>query len=54
MEDIAVDAVGKAELRGTTWNARNVGDKLLTRAQRCRVRRVDGLTLAHRRVGQWI
>jgi membrane protein implicated in regulation of membrane protease activity len=45
MEDIAVNAVGKAELRGATWNARNVGDKLLARAQRCRVRRVDGLTL---------
>jgi len=45
MEDIAVDAMGKAELRGAAWNARNVGDTPLSRTQRCRVRRVDGLTL---------
>jgi inner membrane protein len=45
MDDIAVDAVGKAELRGTAWTARNIGDKPLARAQRCCVERVDGLTL---------
>ena len=45
LEDIAVDGIGKAELRGTTWNARNVGDSPISRSQRCRVERVDGLTL---------
>lgn len=45
MEDIPVNAIGKAELRGTCWSARNIGDTPLGRAQRCRVDRVDGLTL---------
>lgn len=45
MEDIAVGAVGKAELRGAAWNARNAGDAVIPESQRCRVMRVDGLTL---------
>jgi len=45
LEDIAVDAVGRAELRGTTWNARNGGGTPLSRGQRCEVEWVDGLTL---------
>ena len=45
MEDIAVGAVGKAEMRGTAWNARNVGDAVIGESERCRVERVDGLTL---------
>jgi membrane protein implicated in regulation of membrane protease activity len=45
LEDIPVDAVGKAELRGSVWNARNVGDSPIRRSQRCAVMRVDGLTL---------
>lgn len=45
MEDIAPGATGKAELRGTTWNARNAGGAVLSRGSRCRVERVDGLTL---------
>lgn len=44
-EDIAINSVGKAELRGTSWNARNIGDKILTRGQRCKVERVEGLTI---------
>lgn len=39
---------GKAELRGTAWTARNVGDEPLTAGSRCRVERVDGLTLCVR------
>lgn len=46
MEDIAVDAVGKVELRGTVWNARGEGP--LGKGQRCRVTKVDGLTLSVR------
>src|SRR5262245_27436109 len=37
LEDIPVEGVGKAELRGTSWNARNVGRSVLVRGQRCTV-----------------
>jgi membrane protein implicated in regulation of membrane protease activity len=43
-----VNAIGKAELRGSTWNARNVGETPITEDQRCRVESVDGLTLSVR------
>ena len=36
---------GKAELRGSTWNARNAGETTIGRDQSCVVERVDGLTL---------
>jgi len=45
LEDIPVDGMGKAELRGSTWNVRNVGMSPLSRGQRCMVARVEGLTL---------
>ncbi len=45
IEDLAPGAVGKVELRGTTWTAHNDGSTTLARGQRCRVTRVDGLTL---------
>lgn len=45
MGDIGLRQFGKAELRGTAWNARNVGDTVIAAGQRCRVERVDGLTL---------
>lgn len=45
MDDLPPDAVGKAELRGTTWTVRNGDQRPLVRGQRCRVSRVDGLTL---------
>jgi membrane protein implicated in regulation of membrane protease activity len=44
-EEIHLNGVGKAELRGASWNARNVGDKPLSRGQRCVVERVEGLTI---------
>ena len=44
-EEIAVQAVGQAELRGTVWSARNAGDRPLAAGERCRVKRVDGLTI---------
>ncbi len=43
--EIAAGHHGRAELRGTSWQARNVGDTTLGRGQRARVSRVDGLTL---------
>jgi membrane protein implicated in regulation of membrane protease activity len=45
LEEVAPGAVGKAELRGTTWSARTTGGLALARGQRCRVERVEGLTL---------
>ena len=45
LEDISANGMGKAEMRGTSWNTRNVGDTPLARGQRCRVERVEGLTL---------
>jgi membrane protein implicated in regulation of membrane protease activity len=42
---MAVNAVGKAELRGASLTARNAGDKPLARGQRCTVERVEGLTI---------
>lgn len=44
-EHIPCGRVGRAELRGTIWTARNVGDTHLRPAERCIVERVDGLTL---------
>jgi membrane protein implicated in regulation of membrane protease activity len=51
-EDIAPGVVGRAELRGTTWNARNVGTDVLARGQRCVVARVDGLLISLKREGE--
>ncbi len=48
LETIAPGAHGKAELRGTAWNARNMGDTVIEKSARCRVERVDGLTLTIR------
>jgi len=45
LEDIAPHGMGKAEMRGTAWNTRNVGDTPLARGERCKVERVEGLTL---------
>jgi membrane protein implicated in regulation of membrane protease activity len=45
LEDIPVNGIGKAEMRGTPWSARNVGDKPLARGQRSKVERVEGLTI---------
>lgn len=48
MEEIPSNGIGKAEMRGTSWNARNIGEKPLARGERCRVERIDGLTLVVR------
>ena len=45
LEDLAPGDTGKAELRGTTWTAHNAGPALLKKNQRCKVERVEGLTL---------
>jgi membrane protein implicated in regulation of membrane protease activity len=45
LEDMAPATIGRAELRGTTWSARNVGESELARGQRCVVAHVDGLMI---------
>jgi membrane protein implicated in regulation of membrane protease activity len=44
-EDITPGQVGKAELRGASWNARNIGTVPVSKGQRCQVEKMDGLTL---------
>ncbi|HSP67416.1 MAG TPA: NfeD family protein [Bryobacteraceae bacterium] len=48
LEDIEPGAMGKVELRGASWSARNVGDQSVKRSERLKVDRVDGLTLCIR------
>jgi membrane protein implicated in regulation of membrane protease activity len=45
LEDIAPGTVGRAELRGTVWTARNASHLAIIRGQRCIVVRVDRLTI---------
>lgn len=45
LEELAPASMGKAEMRGTTWTARNVGETVLARGQRCVVANVEGLVL---------
>ena len=49
IENIAPGAEGKAELRGTAWTAVNVGERELSKGERCIVEKVEGLTLFIRR-----
>lgn len=45
LNDLAPDTMGQIELRGTAWQARNVGAKPIVQGERCRVDQVHGLTL---------
>jgi inner membrane protein len=45
LEEVPPGGVGKAELRGSVWSARNAGALALSRGQRCRVERIEGLSL---------
>lgn len=45
LDDIAADAVGRAELRGSVWSARNRSGATLVRGQRCVVVGVDRLMI---------
>jgi inner membrane protein len=45
LEDLAIGATGRVELRGTTWNARNFGAYPVARGQRCTVEKIEGLLL---------
>jgi inner membrane protein len=45
LDDLPAGAVGKAELRGTGWTVRSAEKEKLLKGARCRVERVEGLTL---------
>ena len=45
LEDIGAGAVGRAELRGTVWSARNQHSATLARGERCKVVEVDRLMI---------
>jgi inner membrane protein len=45
LEEIPASGVGKAEVRGSSWNARSAGGAVLAKGQRCRIERIDGLTV---------
>ena len=51
LEEILPDAVGRAELRGTVWSARNAGTTPLLKGQRCTVTAVDRLMIFIRAEG---
>lgn len=45
LSDLAAGGSGKVELRGTTWECRNAGERPIARGARCQVEKVEGLTL---------
>ena len=45
LDDIVPGAVGRAELRGTVWSARNASHLAIMKGQRCRVVRMNGLMI---------
>jgi membrane protein implicated in regulation of membrane protease activity len=45
LQDVPEGGEGKAELRGVPWSARAAAGVPLHKGQRCKVERVDGLTL---------
>lgn len=48
VDEIAAHGIGRCELRGTVWTARNLADRTVAGGTRVRVERVDGLTVAVR------
>ena len=51
MDGIPAGGLGRAQLRGTVWTARNLGAEPITPGERCLVTSVDGLTISIRREG---
>lgn len=52
LDDIAAGAVGRAECRGSIWQARNVSDRTVRRGVRCVIDNVSGLMLFIREEAQ--
>lgn len=51
MDGIPAGGLGRAQLRGTVWTARNPGTDTIAPGERCLVTSVDGLTISIRREG---
>jgi len=49
LEPLAPGSMGRVELRGSPWSARNAGAEAIASGERVRVERVEGLTLVVRR-----
>jgi membrane protein implicated in regulation of membrane protease activity len=45
IDEVVPGGFGRAETRGSSWTARTDGVSTLARGQRCRIERVEGLTL---------
>jgi hypothetical protein len=45
LADLPAGGIGKVELRGSVWSARNLAAVPVGRGERCRVERVEGLTI---------
>jgi membrane protein implicated in regulation of membrane protease activity len=45
IDEIPPGSLGRAELRGTIWQVKNIGEAPLSARQRARVERVEGLVL---------
>jgi inner membrane protein len=45
IDNIPPGEMGRVELRGSAWSARNLGTTIVTKGQRCTVQRVEGLML---------
>ena len=45
LETIAPQEIGRVEMRGSSWSALNTGSELIGLHVRCRVEKVEGLTL---------
>jgi membrane protein implicated in regulation of membrane protease activity len=45
LEEVAEGGAGKVEVRGSSWTARTAGGSSLAKGRRCRVERIEGLTL---------
>lgn len=48
IDEILPGGIGRVENRGTSWNARNAGNRALAKGERCLVEKVEGLTLVLR------
>ena len=44
-DEIAINGIGKVEMRGSSWSARNISDKPLKAGERAKVMRIEGLML---------
>ncbi|NMC62465.1 MAG: NfeD family protein [SAR324 cluster bacterium] len=45
-DELAPGASGKVEFRGSSWNAKNVGERILYPGDQCRIESMEGLLLS--------